>query len=344
MGFKEIIEQNKRLAPVHWWPLYAYHFTDVSNAVSILESRILYSRTKAKELGAMVNDNASRQVINMTTQATASFVRFYFRPLTPTQYYNEGFKHLRLRYDGDLNANVPVPVFFFFRLEKLLKDPQTSFSLGSEAGRGSPRMQGEAAFSTFDFQKIYSNVPYTSKEHEEKKREGSLRHSEILYPDYYDIEKSLAGIVCRNNVEMQTLLNLLRDKSNRLFLYWQPKIKTINDNQDLYYSNGLFVDNCLYYDNTLSIVFSDPVKRKTFAKYVENIEPVNLIVRFEWYHQNHSLYKREFELIIDYFNAKPINFSGIPNIQGAQEISVKIFLDGNLMCYKKFSVLNINCF
>lgn len=79
MGFKEIIEQNKRLAPVHWWPLYAYHFTDVSNAVSILESRILYSRTKAKELGAMVNDNASRQVINMTTQATASFCQVLFQ-------------------------------------------------------------------------------------------------------------------------------------------------------------------------------------------------------------------------------------------------------------------------
>ena len=68
----------------------------------------------------MRNDNASRQVIDMTNSGVVSKVRFYFRPLTPTQHYNEGYKHPALRYDQDENANVPVPIFLLFDLEKLL--------------------------------------------------------------------------------------------------------------------------------------------------------------------------------------------------------------------------------
>ena len=118
MTFYEIIQQNCEKAPVGWWPRYAYHYTDVSNAVNILSTGYLYSRIKTQEANLMANDNASIQVINMTESATTSYVRFYFRPLTPTQYYNEGFKHSCIRYD-DENANVPVPVFLLFDLEKV---------------------------------------------------------------------------------------------------------------------------------------------------------------------------------------------------------------------------------
>ena len=86
MSYKEIIQNNEKYAPVRWWPHYAYHYTDIQNAVSILESEMLYSRTQAEELHVMQNDNASRQVIDMTRDRITSYVRFYFRPLTPTQY------------------------------------------------------------------------------------------------------------------------------------------------------------------------------------------------------------------------------------------------------------------
>lgn len=183
MSYKDIILKNEEYAPARWWPHYAYHYTDISNAVSILESGMLYSRLRAEELHVMMNDNASRQVIDMTAQKTASYVRFYFRPLTPTQYHNEGFKHRDLRYDGDPNANVPVPIFFFFHLEQLLSDPNTCFSEGSEAGGGVPVLKGEDAFANLDFEMIYRNGPYISQDSENRKREGSLRQSEILYPD-----------------------------------------------------------------------------------------------------------------------------------------------------------------
>ena len=84
----------------------------------------------------MENDNASKQVIDITEVRTTSYARFYFRPLTPTQYYNEGYKHMQLRYSGDQNANIPVPVFMAFDLESLLKKERMLFSPLSQAGYG----------------------------------------------------------------------------------------------------------------------------------------------------------------------------------------------------------------
>ena len=158
MDYKSIIQENRdNHSDVSWWPNYAYHYTDISNAVNILKSGKLYSRTNAKKLNLMNNDNASKKVIDITNASTIDSVRLYFRPLTPTQYYNEGFKHKSIRYDGDENANVPVPVFFVFDLEKVLSIPGIRFSEGSRAGAGAPLRSGIVEFSKLDFDKIYSD-------------------------------------------------------------------------------------------------------------------------------------------------------------------------------------------
>lgn len=88
MEYIDIIRDNsENRSPVSWWPKFAFHYTDVTNAVSILSSGFLYSRADATHLRVMKNDNASRQVIDMTDSDVVSKVRFYFRPLTPTQYH-----------------------------------------------------------------------------------------------------------------------------------------------------------------------------------------------------------------------------------------------------------------
>lgn len=94
MTYEEIIAQNYLNK---WWAEFAFHYTDMSNAVNILRDGCLYSRIDAEMYGNMSNDNASMQVINMTNSDIESYVRMYFRPHTPTQYHNEGYKHVRLR-------------------------------------------------------------------------------------------------------------------------------------------------------------------------------------------------------------------------------------------------------
>jgi len=71
-----------------WWHKFIFHFSDISNSVSILNSGKLYSRNKAVALGVMKNDNASDEVIGNTDLNAKDFVRFYFGTGTPTQFHN----------------------------------------------------------------------------------------------------------------------------------------------------------------------------------------------------------------------------------------------------------------
>lgn len=157
MTFAETIARNCAHVQPGWWARYAYHYTDLINAISILTSGHLYSRIQADGKWLMRNDNASRQVIDMTSSRATSYVRFYFRPLTPTQYHNEGYKHPAIRYCGDENANVPVPIFFLFDLEMLLSRQETCFSALTQAGHGNPLQSGEEAFAALPFEQIYSS-------------------------------------------------------------------------------------------------------------------------------------------------------------------------------------------
>ncbi len=179
MNYADIILDNSNNhCDIQWWPKFAYHCTDIKNAVSILDKGTLYCRADASRLKQMHNDNASKHVIDMTQAETVSSVRFYYRPKTPTQYYNEGYKHPELRYDNDENANMPVPVFFLFDLEKMLLLPETQFAEQSQSGYGSKLQKGVQAFSSLDFDKIYSND--LSRVSELKK----YIQAEILYPNY----------------------------------------------------------------------------------------------------------------------------------------------------------------
>lgn len=73
MTYDEVISNNcKYNAPVSWWPKYAFHYTDVTNAIGILKTGYLYSRYNAEKSHLMSNDNASRQVIDMTYSGAES--------------------------------------------------------------------------------------------------------------------------------------------------------------------------------------------------------------------------------------------------------------------------------
>ena len=126
---------------------YIYHFTHLFNAIEVIKSRKILSRDRAEEQGLLKFDSAGSVV--MRSNLAHPYARFYFRPCTPTQYYNEalgadsqlgemgygrpiydeftGEKYFprvwKSKYPKALGLGLPkcpIPVFFRFDLEEVL--------------------------------------------------------------------------------------------------------------------------------------------------------------------------------------------------------------------------------
>lgn len=333
MNYKDIIADNRaNHSPVNWWPLYAYHCTDIRNAVSILSSGYLYSRINAESLNMMQNNNASLQVIEMTRPEIQSSVRFYFRPLTPTQYHNEGYKHPSIRYNNDSDANMPVPVFFVFDLNGLLSLPGIRFSEKSQAGNNTNIYSTIDEFSKFDFDKIYSNG-YSDNPNEIKK----FRHAELLFPDKLCIDSCLLKVCCRNSVERSTLLNLLKQENNRSFHKYSNYITIGRDS--MFEKNGLFIQDCRYIDGIVSIYFADTYKKSKYAEKMmkssnlHSLSPIRVRLKLQWLSsKNEICHETSASINVDYLNPKALSFSKLSVIPNARTLQISIYFGNDLMC------------
>lgn len=116
---------------------FIYHFTHLYNAIEVIRSKKILSRDRALELGLLRFDSAGA-VIGRSS-AAHPYARFYFRPGTPTQYYNEALgadsKLGKINYKGEWKSKYPkafglglpkcpVPIFFRFDIEEVLAQYQ----------------------------------------------------------------------------------------------------------------------------------------------------------------------------------------------------------------------------
>lgn len=338
MTYQDVVNSNKNLqtgSPA-WWRNYAFHFTDVQNAASILDVGFLYSRVDAKKMGLMKTENASVQVIEMTRPEVFSFVRFYLRPKTPTQYYNEGYKHVGIRYDGDPNANVPVPVFFLFDLVKLLSLPETKFSGTALSGKGIADYKNTPDdFSRFRFETIYSDGPMSDSS------DTRYRHAEIVYPEKFEIQSCLKFIACRNDVERNTLLNLLREKNPCAYEKYVSKIFVGDRSGEMFFNNGLSIIGCNFHDGDLYVEFADTYAKKAYAdgKRHEKLNPVEFRGEFSWYAKDTMILQQSAFLPLDYMNPKNVRFKlGDHFTGGVDHLMTKFFFDDKLVCYSALSL------
>lgn len=332
VSYKDVINKNVRLYKT-WWPNHAFHYTDVTNAVNILKEGKLYSRQDATKLGIMRNDNASRQVINMTNPEVMSYVRFYFRPLTPTQYHNEGYKPLEVRFNKDINANVPVPVFFIFDLEKILAMQGSLFSDQSQAGTGAVASSGESAYEALPFDKIYA-TGYM----EDPQIDIKYRHAEILYPKTFDISSALCRIICRNNVDRETLLNMLRRESEKAFYTY---LNLISVDNSCYENNGLFVNACDFYGDAATVEFSNTFEKKEYLRRngkEEDTYPIEVSATFEWRKAREVVNSQYSSLLIDYVNAPTIKFSGLDRPKDATALYLTLHIEGRPIMIKSWQL------
>ena len=148
------------------WAGSIYHFTHLTNALKIIETRKILSRNKA--IGKKFADAAGSVVNRRDT--SHDFARFYFRPQTPTQFYNENLGKDYTDEDYFLKAKTlglpkcPIPIFFKFDLQEiLLKNPEKCYisngNMQSNWAKFGPIKQ---MMSRFKYEDLFSTVYNTS--------------------------------------------------------------------------------------------------------------------------------------------------------------------------------------
>ena len=222
---REIAEIRQHLAELRrapwmdrareWWPRFLFHCTDISNAVNILRQEELGSRQRAISTGQLKLDIASSEVIAQTDSQWKDYVRLYFRPKTPTQYRNEGFRPVGQR---SLDSHCPVPVYLVFDALTVLSRADCRFSDGNLGSARATARDDVPFLKQIPFDKVYHN---DSQFFPTGLRQIVYhRHAEVLVPERMGLE-SLRYIYCRSPAEYETLLHLLPLETRSL---WQEKI------------------------------------------------------------------------------------------------------------------------
>lgn len=201
-----------------WWPDFLFHVTDIKNVVSILNSGFMFSRSQLELRSREWEDAASQKVINQTDSRLTDYVRFYFRPLTPTAYRNEGFKPAPQLYH---NAHCPVPIYLLFDLKLIMSLQETRFSAGSLARQDYTLYRNAEDLPHLSFKDIYHNLPFSRNE---KSHIVNARQAEVIFPERLSLY-SLKFICCRSQAEYDTLRNLLSPVN---WNKWKSKVRFRN--------------------------------------------------------------------------------------------------------------------
>jgi hypothetical protein len=186
-----------------WWPAFLFHTTEIENAAKILDAGKLLSRSRCEALGLLSSDSASKQVLAQTDPRWKQCVRLYFRPRTPFQFHNEGFRPLGQH--GRLEAHCPVPIVFLFDSRSVLSRRDVLFSNGNLAAAGAEIGSTAEFFECLPFQQIYHD---TWLSEDEKRSIVFSRHAEVIVPGELDLGP-LRVVWCRSAAERETLQSLL---------------------------------------------------------------------------------------------------------------------------------------
>lgn len=212
-----------------WWPHHLFHCTDIRNVVNILTAGELLSRTQARRSSKLLVDIAAPEIIGQTDAKWQDYVRLYFRPRTPTQFSNEGF---RPRAQWQYDAHCPVPVYIVFDAFKVLARTDSLFTDGNVAAGAKPS-DAIAALKAIPFNLVYHDSWFEPPERAEIVYH---RSAEVLVPRRLDL-KAIRAISCRSQAEYETLMYLLPPGARAR---WASKIG-VHPNRRLFYSRWTFV-------------------------------------------------------------------------------------------------------
>ncbi len=189
------LQQADWLGSHKWWPQYVYHFAELKNVVAILTAGQLCCRNEHR----MLVDTASSSVIANTEDHWKAYVRFYFRPRTPTQYQVEGFRPPT--HYGTLGKHCPMLFILMFEAADILTLADTEFTNGNLAGSRLSVGRTADFFEALPFPSIYHEG---SMPPDAKKELTFHRCAEVIVPGRVDLS-ALRYVCCRSDAEYSTL-------------------------------------------------------------------------------------------------------------------------------------------
>lgn len=197
------------------WKGSIYHFSHIENAVEIIKNRKIQSRNKAN-----IKGDAAGNVVHRRGDAH-DYARFYFRPQTPTQFYNEflGKNQTDKFFDKARNLGFPkcpVPIFFKFSLKEVLfkNENKCCVSNGNMQKNATQFKPVEQMLDKFNFQFLYSDIGDGLGNYMNYSQQEFLVKDELSFKkgELNDFE-----IVCPSEADRTLLLNLLGNEHKDIF-------------------------------------------------------------------------------------------------------------------------------
>ncbi|HAJ36313.1 MAG TPA: hypothetical protein DCL15_11525 [Chloroflexi bacterium] len=239
-----------------WWPQFAFHYTDIRNAVSVLQDGRLYSRLQAAQQGKMAVSSGSDEVLAGTDVNILDCVRLYFRPKTPTQFWAEGV-HSRssLSQSKFPDAHCPVPVFLLLDLAAVLGLPDSLFSDRGLGARNYRLGRTLAELKSLPWRQIYHNTWIDWSDPDSAHEVIACRNAEIVVPRQLDLS-ALKYIYCRSEAEKDTLIHLLPVALRKQY---RNKIVASTRNE-LFFRQRTFIERAVLMNDRIYLRFSPDTK------------------------------------------------------------------------------------
>lgn len=236
------------------WAGYVYHFTHLTNALEIIKSRKIASRNLALKEANF--SDAAGSVVNRRHDAH-DYARFYFRPQTPTQFYNEclGKDHesgsygwtkdhygnweqvWKSDFDKALKLGLPkcpIPVFFKFSIAEIFNNQLEKCYISNGNLQTNWARIGTVSemYNLFDFNDVYSTIQSASdgdwRTYINKSQQEFLVRNQFDFSDIHNYE-----ILVRNQSDLFQLKHLLKDYPNVV-----QKIRIADNKDDIYLNNN----------------------------------------------------------------------------------------------------------
>ncbi len=303
-----------------WWPLFVFHYTDIRNAVGILQDGQLYSRQYAESQDKLKVSSGSTSVLAGTNIAIKDCVRLYFRPKTPTQYYAEGIcSQATLSKSKFRDAHCPVLFFFLFDSTEILSRADCRFSDGGLNSSEARILSTAVDLEQLPWKKIYHTGRFNPHQAEQSDI-AFRRNAEVIVPRRLDLS-ALRYIYCRSEAERETLLHLLPPDLQKRY---RDKI-IASTRSTLFYRQQTFVE---------TVRLSSEAAYFHFSPETKSPGPFHLRVELEVASGRHCLGAEDFQLERPYILAIPL-----PSLSDGY--TIRLYLDNHLAYANTFEEIEI---